>query len=148
MEFSKKIKYRKLRYVRCLWQGKKCNPKILIKSSFFPPVTFLLPLCIMRILSPLSPFSFTLDSFPLTTVYWFSYSSGVTRRFAYSSDGGVCLQCGTTGFDPWVRKIPWRRKWQPTPVFLSGKSHERRSLAGYGPWGCKESDTTEQLTPI
>ena len=41
--------------------------------------------------------------------------------------------------------IPWRREWQPTPVFLSGESHGWRSLAGYGPWGQKESDTTEQL---
>ena len=40
-------------------------------------------------------------------------------------------------FNPWVGKIPWRRKWQPTPVFLLGKSHEQRSLAGYNPWGCK-----------
>ena len=37
-------------------------------------------------------------------------------------------------FDPWVGKIPWRRKWQPTPVFLSGKSHGQRSLAGYSSW--------------
>ena len=47
------------------------------------------------------------------------------------------------GFDPWVGKIPWRRKRQPTPVFLPGESHGQRSLAGYSPWGCKESDTTE-----
>ena len=39
--------------------------------------------------------------------------------------------------------IIWRRKWQPTPVFLPGKSHGLRSLVGYSPWGCKESDTTE-----
>ena len=39
----------------------------------------------------------------------------------------------------------WRRKWQPTPAFLPGESHGRRSLAGYGPWGRKESDTTERL---
>ena len=44
-----------------------------------------------------------------------------------------CLQCGRPGFDPWVRKIPWRRKWQPTPVFLPGESHGRRSLMGYSP---------------
>ena len=37
----------------------------------------------------------------------------------------VCLQCRKPGFDPWFRKIPWRRKWQPTPVFLPGKSHDR-----------------------
>ena len=43
-------------------------------------------------------------------------------------------------FDPWVGKIPWRRKWQPTPVFLLGKSHEQRSLMGYGLWGCKILD--------
>ena len=57
----------------------------------------------------------------------------------------VCLQCGRPGFDPWVGKIPWRRIWHPTPVFLPGDSHGQRSLAGYSPWGCKESDMTEQL---
>ena len=57
-----------------------------------------------------------------------------------------CLQCGRPGFDPWVRKIPWRRKWQPTPVFLPRKSHGQRSLAGYSPRDGKESDTTERLT--
>ena len=40
-------------------------------------------------------------------------------------------------------RFPWRRKWQPTPVFLPGKSHGQESLAGYSPWGHKESDTTE-----
>ena len=49
------------------------------------------------------------------------------------------------GFNPWVRKIPWRRNWQPTSVFLPGESHGRRSLVGYSPQGCKESDTTERL---
>ena len=57
----------------------------------------------------------------------------------------ICLQCRRPGFDPWVRKIPWRRKWQPTPVLLPGKSHGQRSLADYSPWDRKESDTTEQL---
>jgi len=54
--------------------------------------------------------------------------------------------CRRPGFDPWVGKIPWRREWQPTPVFLPGKSHGLRSLVGYSPWGYKELDTTEQLT--
>ena len=40
------------------------------------------------------------------------------------------------------REDPWRRKWQPTPVFLPGKSHRQRNLVGYSSWGCKESDTT------
>ena len=47
------------------------------------------------------------------------------------------------GFNPWVRKIPWREKWQPTPVFLS--SHGQRNLACYSPLGCKELDTTEAI---
>ena len=46
-------------------------------------------------------------------------------------------------FDPWVGKIPWRKTWQPIPVFLPGKFHGQRSLAGYSPWGCKESSVTE-----
>ena len=57
----------------------------------------------------------------------------------------VCLECRKPGFDPWVGKIPWRRKWQPTPVLLPGESHGGRSLVGYSPWGRKESDTTERL---
>ena len=48
--------------------------------------------------------------------------------------------------DPWVGKISWRRKWQPTPIFLPRESHGQRSLVGYSPWGHKESDTTEQLS--
>ena len=47
-------------------------------------------------------------------------------------------QCRRHRFNPWVGKIPWRRKWQPIPVFLPGKSHEQRNLAGpWGPWGCR-----------
>ena len=49
------------------------------------------------------------------------------------------------GFNPWIRMIPWRREWLPTPVFLPGKSHGQRSLVGFSPWGRKESDTTERL---
>ena len=49
-------------------------------------------------------------------------------------------------FDLWIKKTPWRKEWQPTPVFLPEESHGQRSLAGYSPRGRKESDTTEQLT--
>ena len=48
-------------------------------------------------------------------------------------------------FDPWVGKIPWRRPWQPSPVFLPGESHGQRSLAGYGPQDRKELDMTEAI---
>ena len=54
-----------------------------------------------------------------------------------------CRGCKRPEFDPWVGKIPWRRSWQPTPVFLPGESHGQRSLVGYSPWGPRESVTTE-----
>ena len=49
-----------------------------------------------------------------------------------------CRRYKRHAFDPWFEKIPWRRKWQPTPVFLPGKLHGQRSLVGYSPWGCRE----------
>ena len=55
---------------------------------------------------------------------------------------------GNIGFDPWVRMISWRRAWQPTPVFLPGKSHGQRSLVGYSLWGCKESDMTKATSHV
>ena len=56
------------------------------------------------------------------------------------------LQCRRPGFDSWVGKNPWRRAWQLTPVFLAEEFHGQRSLEGYPPWACKESDTIESLT--
>ena len=55
----------------------------------------------------------------------------------------ICLQCRRPRFDSWVRKIPWRRKCHPTPVFLSEQSYGQRNLVGSSPWGRKESDMTE-----
>ena len=49
-------------------------------------------------------------------------------------------------FNPWKGKIPWRRTWQSTPVFLPRESHGQRRLVGYSPWGPKQSDSTEQLS--
>ena len=54
-----------------------------------------------------------------------------------------CRRHRRLDFDPWVGKIPWRKVWQPPPVFLPGESHEQRSLVGYSPKGHKDSDTTE-----
>ena len=54
-------------------------------------------------------------------------------------------RCRRCRFNPCVGKTLWRRKWQATPVFLPGKSHGQKSLAGYCPWGHKESDTTEHV---
>ena len=55
----------------------------------------------------------------------------------------ICLQCRRCRLDPWVGKIPWRRKWLPTPVLLHGEFHGQRSLASYSPWGHKELDMTK-----
>ena len=52
---------------------------------------------------------------------------------------GECPQYKRPSSDPWVRKFPWRRKWQPTPIFLPGEVHGQRNLVGYSPWACKES---------
>ena len=52
-------------------------------------------------------------------------------------------QCRIPGFNPWVGKIPWRRKRLPTPVFWPGEFHDL-----YSPWGLKDSDTTEQFSPL
>ena len=69
----------------------------------------------------------------------------MTTCFPGSSDGKESA-CNTG--DPvsiWVRKIPWRRKWQPTPVFLPGKFHGQRSLAGYSSWNHRELDIADNV---
>ena len=69
----------------------------------------------------------------------------VSPGFPGGSEGKASACNAGDGFDPWVGKTPWRRKWQPTPVFLPGESHGRRSLEGYSPRGPKELNTTERL---
>ena len=71
---------------------------------------------------------------------------GLPRWLSVKESARQCRRCRKLGFDPLVRKIPWRRKWQSTPVFLSGKSHGQRSLAGHSSRGWKELDTTEWLS--
>ena len=64
--------------------------------------------------------------------------------FPGSSEGKeFACNTGDPGFNPWVRKNPWRKEWLLTPVFLPGKSHGQRSLVGDNPGGHKELDTTE-----
>ena len=70
--------------------------------------------------------------------------SGELPRWLHTKESA--FQWRRVRFDPWVRKIPWRRKWKPTPVFLPGKSQGQRSLMCYNPWGHKESGTTERLS--
>ena len=80
--------------------------------------------------------------------WWWMVKMGL-YPWALPKDGKgwvSCLQCRRPGFNSWVRKIPWRREWLPTPIFLPGEFHAQRSLAGYSPWGCKELDRTERLS--
>ena len=75
-----------------------------------------------------------------------SYSS-VTRDLLGGSDGEEsAYKCRRPEFDPWVRKIPCRKDWLPTLVFLLGEFLGQRILVGYSPWGHKELDMTEPLT--
>ena len=69
----------------------------------------------------------------------------MTERQCGKEPACHCRRRKRCGFDPWVKKMPWRRAWQPTPVFLPGESNGQRSLVGYSPWGHKELDTTERL---
>ena len=72
---------------------------------------------------------------------WMGFPGGASGKES-------ACQCRRLGFDPWFRKSPWRRAWQPTPVFLPGESHGQRSLVGYNPWGCTELDMTKCLSTI
>ena len=67
-------------------------------------------------------------------MYCFFRASPVSQQWRIHLQ---CRRCRRRGFDPWVWKISWSRKWQPTPVFLPGKSHGWRIMAAYRPWGAK-----------
>ena len=65
----------------------------------------------------------------LYTIIWAFQVIGISGK----EPTWQCKRCKRHGFDPWVRKIPWRRTWQPIPIFLPGKCHGQRSLVGYSP---------------
>ena len=79
---------------------------------------------------------------------WFDILSvqGLPRWLSGKESFCQCRRLKKHGFDPWVRNIPWRRKWQPTPVFLPRKFHGQRSLEGWSTWGQIEMDMTEWLS--
>ena len=105
-------------------------------------------------LTSFSPESLALAYLSSYCLYWCCWglagnSSGFWTRICFqiihskkfpsdASDKEPACQCSRhkrCRLNPWVRKIPWRRKWQPSPIYLSGESHGQRSLAGYSPWG-------------
>ena len=81
----------------------------------------------------------------MLTLSWLLYVLGFPQmllpRNPLANAGDMRLR-----FNLWVEKIPWKRAWLPTPVFLLRESNRQRNLSGYGPWGSKESDTIEQAS--
>ena len=69
---------------------------------------------------------------------WWGFPGGTNGK----EPACQCRRLKRCRFHPWIRKIPWRRAWQPTPVFLPGKSYGQRSLVDYSPWSCIKSDFT------
>ena len=79
-------------------------------------------------------------------IIYYIYNIDFPKWLSGKESTCLCRRCRRCGFNPWVRKISWRRKWQPTPVFLPGKSHGQKSLVGYSPWRCRELDMTKWLS--
>ena len=75
----------------------------------------------------------------------YEIKKGCPQSFPGGSGKDSACQHRRLQFDPWVRKIPWRKKWQSTPVFLSEKSHGQRSLEDYSPWGRKRVGSVSLL---
>ena len=106
------------------------------------PVTRDFSLCSSMYHHPYPPYwllYFSLLFLPLQSWYSITVCKRKTGLPWWLRQYRVCLQCERPGFSPWVMKIPWRRKWQPTPMLLPGKSHGWRSLEGYSPWDCKQT---------
>ena len=102
------------------------------------------PACIQRSSHCLEPFRPDL-SYSQTCLLW-RLAGEVAGLPLWLRWWKIHLQGRRPRFDRWVRKIPWRREWQPTPVFFPGEFQGQRRLVGYCPWGLKESDMTERLT--
>ena len=121
-----------------------CQPRLCLQPRGGPPALTSLP--------PLGPAGFTCSERGWWSLWRFpflgkeSWQMWLKGLLCWFSGYRVCLQCRRPGFDPWAGKIPWSRAWKSTPVFWPGEAHGQRSLVGYSSWGCKESDTTEQLT--
>ena len=96
---------------------------VIIVHCFFLIIIIYVLMCVFIFYVCIFTYLFTYFFF-FALPWWFSWWS-------------ICLQYRRPSFDPWVRKISWRRDWQPTPVFLPGAFHRQRSLAGYCPWDPK-----------
>ena len=113
------------------------GPWFFLKSPLFQAhfLTFILSFFFFIILSYFPVFALSLSS------VWASLVAQMVKNLLAIQE----TQDQTLGWEE-LRKIPWRRKWQPTPVFLPGEFHGQRRLEDPSPWGHKESDTSKQLT--
>ena len=127
----------------------------LAQCFFFSPLEVYLPPWQVRGPAPLMLSVTAWVRFPQSEVQWRLVFLARLSYLAFISNKGVILcslfnvilhfnlfRTERCSFDLWVGKILWRRKWQPTPVFLPGKSHGQRGLVGYSPWGHKVTGTT------
>ena len=106
-------KPREIEELVCFISGRRepaCSPSVAERTCLIPPINI----------------------YWVPTVAW-GFPGGASGKEATYQ----CRRHKRLGIDPWVGKIPWRRKWQPTPVFSPGKSHRERKLAGCSPWGAK-----------
>ena len=117
-----------------LWPGNSHTSPFCSSPCFdLAPLSVVISLFYTQLHS--SSLSFTLTS--LTSYYILSMRI-IGLHWCFSGEEFTC-QCRRSSFNLWDRKIPWRRKWKPTPIFLPGKSHGQRNLVGYSPWGHKNS---------
>ena len=139
---------------RCPWAGVRLSDRVwnslgdayTKKGSFFPSFPLPLPAAHPSRPAQSTRLSFVLHgSFPVAVCF----TGGCVYVWGFPGGTGgkeptcQCKKHERCGFNPWVRKIPRRRAWQPTPVFSPGEPHGQRSLTGYTPWGDGESETTE-----
>ena len=119
--------------VPCQWKKKLCS--ISGNDDNFPISKFYLLETLVKLVFAL---------FNVGLLWWNLCLLYLMWGFPGDSEGKVAsYNAGGPRFHPWVRKTPWRRTWQPNPVFSSREFHGQRSLVGYSPWGRKESGTTE-----
>ena len=126
---------------------------LLFSGMFFPPLFYwtTTPLLLVQIILSQRGISWYLHAHTLLLLFIYCMSVCLCWIPRWLSGWRVCLQCRRhrrRGFSPWVGKIRWRREWQPTPVYLPGESFGQRSLVSSSPWGYKEWDMTEWLTPL
>ena len=148
----------------CSWEATvPCppGPLLFLKSSmaspFFSLMTTQMPHAQSNLPQSLCPSLLCLQGQKWSVLCGVLNGKEIQKRGGYmyiwdfpGASNGVefACQCRRRRFHPWVRKIPWSRKWHPTLVFLPGEFHGQRNLVGYNLWGSKKSDATERLSTI